>query len=113
MSCQLRYSRTPSAKTAVTRLPISCTRPGADEVADAFRVVHDARDEHAGLRRVEVADRQAHHVLLDPAPHVGDGLLRGDAEDLRQAERRHACTTVAAPAAQASVGSSSDPAVLR
>ena len=61
---------------------------GADEIADAFGVVHDARDEHAGLRLVEVPHRQAHHVLFDAPPHVGDRLLRGDAEDLRQAERR-------------------------
>ena len=48
---------------------------------------HDARDEDAGLRRVEVADRQAHHVRLDVLAHVGDGALRGDAEDLRVGER--------------------------
>ena len=62
---------------------------GADDVADAFGVRHDPRDEHAGLRRVEIADGQAGHVRLDPPPHVGDRPLRGDAEHLRQREGRH------------------------
>ncbi len=61
----------------------------ADEIPDAFGVGHDARDQHAGLRRVEVADRQAHDVRLDALAHVGDRALRRDAEDLRQRERRH------------------------
>ena len=61
---------------------------GADEVPDAFGVGHDARDQHAGLGRVEVADRQPRDVRLDAPPHVGDRALRGDAEDLRQRERR-------------------------
>ena len=60
---------------------------GADEVPDPFRVRHDARDQDAGLRRVEIADRQAHHVRLDVLPHFGDGALRGDAKDLGVAER--------------------------
>ena len=60
---------------------------GADQIPDAFGVAHDARDEHAGLRGVEVADRQAHDVRLDALAHVGDGALRRDAEDLRERER--------------------------
>src|SRR6185503_16910269 len=60
----------------------------ADEIPDPFGVGHDPRDEDAGLGRIEVADRQARHVRLDAAPHVGDGALRGDAEHLRQRERR-------------------------
>ena len=59
---------------------------GADQVADAFGVAHDARQQHAGLRRVEVAHRQAHHLGLHPLAHVGDGALRRHAEGLRQAE---------------------------
>ena len=55
---------------------------GADEISDAFGVGHDARDEHAGLRRIEVADRQPRDVRLDAAAHVGDGALRGNAENL-------------------------------
>ena len=60
---------------------------GADQVPDAFGVGHDARDQDAGLRGIEVADRQPHHVRLHALAHVGDGALRGDAEDLRQPER--------------------------
>ncbi len=55
---------------------------GADEVAQAFGVVHDARHQHAGLRRVEVAHRQAHDLGLNAAAHVGDGALGGDAQQL-------------------------------
>ena len=61
----------------------------ADQVPDAFRVGHDARDQNAGLRRIEVADRQPRDVRLDPPPHVGDGALRGHAEHLREREGRH------------------------
>ena len=61
---------------------------GTDQVPDAFGIGHDARDEDAGLRRVEVADRQAHHVRFDVLAHLGDGALRGYAEHLRQRERR-------------------------
>ena len=60
---------------------------GADEIPDAFGVGHDPRDEDAGLRRVEVPDRQAHHVRLDVLPHFGDGALAGHAEHLRVRER--------------------------
>ena len=63
--------------------------PVADDVPDAFGVGHDARDEDAGLRRVEVADRQARDVRLDAPAHVGDRALRRHAEHLRQRERRH------------------------
>ena len=59
----------------------------ADEIPDAFRVGHDARDEDAGLRRVEIADRQAHDVRLDLFAHLGDRALRRDAEHLRVRER--------------------------
>ena len=59
----------------------------ADEVPDALGVGHDPRDQDAGLGRVEVADRQARDVRLDAPPHVGDRLLRGHAEHLRQRER--------------------------
>ncbi len=64
-------------------------QPGADQIPDAFGVGHDARDEHAGLGRVEVADRQPHHVGFDLLAHLGDGALRRDAEHLRERERRH------------------------
>ena len=59
----------------------------ADQVPDAFGVGHDARDQDAALRRVEVADGQAHDVRFDVFAHVGDRALRGDAENLRVGER--------------------------
>jgi hypothetical protein len=59
---------------------------GADEVPDAFGVAHDARNQDAGLRRVEISDRQARDVRLDAAAHVGDGALGGHAEHLRNRE---------------------------
>ena len=40
------------------------------------------------LRRVEVADRQPRDVRLDALAHLGDRALRGDAEHLRERERR-------------------------
>ena len=61
---------------------------GADEIPDPFGVVHDAREQLARLRRVEVADRQPGDVLLDLPPHVGDRALRRHAQHLRQRERR-------------------------
>ena len=61
---------------------------GADEIADAVGVAHDARQQHAGLRRIEVAHRQAHDVRLHALAHLGDRALRGDAENLRVDERR-------------------------
>ncbi len=60
----------------------------ADEIPDPFGVGHDARDEDAALRGVEVADGQPKHVLLHLLAHVGDRALGGDAHDLRQGERR-------------------------
>ena len=58
--------------------------PGADEVPNALRVAHDARDQDAGLRGVEVADGQPHDVRLHALAHVGDRALRSDTEDLRE-----------------------------
>ncbi len=61
---------------------------GADEVPNPLRVRHDARDEHAGLGLVEIADGQPQHVLFDPPPHVGDGALGADPQHLREGEGR-------------------------
>ena len=58
----------------------------ADQVADALGVRHDARDQDAALGRVEVADRKPQDIRLHGAPHVGNGALGGDAEQLRQAK---------------------------
>ena len=62
-------------------------QPRADEIAHALGVAHDARDQNAGLRRVEVRDRQTQHVRLHALSHFGDRALRGDAHDLRERER--------------------------
>ena len=59
---------------------------GADEVAYAFGVGHDARDEHARLCRIEVRDGQTKDVRLDALPHLGYRPLRGHAHHLRQRE---------------------------
>ena len=72
---------------AVMMEPGQLHEAGADQVPDAFGVGHDPRDQDAALGRVEVADRQAHHVRLDVLAHVGDRALRGDAENLRVRER--------------------------
>ena len=53
--------------------------PRPDEVPDAFRVGHDAGDQDTGLRLIEVADGQAHHVGFHVLAHVGDGALGLDA----------------------------------
>ena len=60
----------------------------ADEIANAVRVVHHARDQHARLRRVEEPHGQPHDVRFDATAHVGDRLLGRDAKDLREPEGR-------------------------
>ncbi len=60
----------------------------AHQVTDAVRVGHDARDEDAGLRGVEVADRQMRYVLVDGSAHLRNRALGGDPEHLGQRERR-------------------------
>ena len=79
---------------------------GADEIADALGVAHDARHQHAGLGGVEVAHRQAHDVRLHALAHVGDGALRRDAEDLRQRERGDRLDQRWPPAAASAIGTS-------
>jgi len=56
----------------------------ANQVPDALRVGHDARNQHAGLRRIEIRDRQVKNVGLDVLTHIGYRALRGNAHDLRQ-----------------------------
>ena len=60
----------------------------ADEIADAVCVVHDARDQDARLRGIEISNRQPRDVRLHAAAHVGNGLLRGHAQHLGQGKRR-------------------------
>ena len=50
-------------------------QPGADQVAHAFHVAHDARDQRAALVRVVVGHRQPADVLLHFAPQLGDQPL--------------------------------------
>ena len=102
VSCQLSQNSTPSAIDRRDDAADQLHQAGADEVPDALGVVHDARDQHAGLGRVEVADRQPRDVLLDRPAHLGDRALRCDAQHLRQGKAGDAWTRVAAPAAQAS-----------
>ena len=59
---------------------------GADQVANAFDVGHDARDERAGLVRVVVGDGQAADVLLDLLAQLGDEALAGLGEKLGEGE---------------------------
>jgi hypothetical protein len=62
---------------------------GANQVPDALGIVHDARDQHPSLRRIEIADGQVHDARLHPFAHVGDRALRGDSEDLTERKRGH------------------------
>ena len=67
--------------------PDELHQPGAHQIPDALSIGHDARDEDPGLGRVEIRDGQAQHESLYGLPHVRDGALGGDPEDLRQPER--------------------------
>ena len=60
---------------------------GANEVADAFHVAHDAGDEHAGFVGVVVGDGQAADVRLHLAAQFGDHSLRRFGEKLGEANR--------------------------
>lgn len=59
---------------------------GADEIADAFDVVHDAGDELAGFVAVEVDDGEAADVGLDFAAEFGDEFLGGFGEQVGEPE---------------------------
>ena len=84
---------------------------GADQVPDAFGVGHDARDQDAGLGRVEVADRQPHDVRLDARRMSVIARCAATPSTCESANEVTAWTSVAAPAASAS-GSSSSGALL-
>ena len=68
----LMRSSTTKAIAAGEQPPVNSTRPGADQVPDAFDVAHDARHERAGLVRVVVGDREAADVGLHLPPQLGD-----------------------------------------
>ena len=59
----------------------------ADQVANAFNIAHDARDQRAGAVSVVKRDWQAADVLLHLHAKIGDEALRGDREKLRQPVR--------------------------
>ena len=50
---------------------------GADQVAEAFDVAHDARDQRAGFIGVVKGDGKAADVRLHLAAEVGNHALRG------------------------------------
>ena len=51
-------------------------QPGADQVAHAFDVAHDARHQHAALVRVVIGDRKSSDVLLYFLAQFRDQALR-------------------------------------
>ena len=81
---------TAKAMTAVSKSADEIHQAGADQVAHAFDVAHDARDQHAGLVRVVVGDGEPADVLLHAAAQFGDQLLRGLGERLREGKRGQA-----------------------
>ena len=64
--------------------PGELDQAGADQVADAFRVGHDPRQQDSRLGLVEEGDLETADVRLDAAPHLGDGALGGLPEHLGQ-----------------------------
>ena len=56
--------------------PDEIHQAGADQVAHAFHVAHDARHQHAGLVGIVVGDRQPADVFLHRAAQFGDQPLR-------------------------------------
>ena len=71
----LMRSRTTRANDGGQQAADELDQAGADEVADAFHVGHDARDQHAGFVGIVVGDGQAADVLLHFAAQFGDQLL--------------------------------------
>ncbi len=57
---------------------------GADEVANAFDVVHDASDQGAGAVLVVEGYGELADVLLDLHAEFGDEALAGLGEELRE-----------------------------
>ena len=84
VSSALIRSRKISANTAVRMPPHELHQSGADEVAHAFDVGHDARDQHAGLVGIVVRDRQPADMFLHFAAQFRDQALRFLREQLGQ-----------------------------
>ena len=82
----LMRSRMMNAKSGRHQAADKLHQAGADEIAQAFHVAHDARDERAGLVGIVKGDRQAADMRLHLAAKFGDHALRGLGEKLRQRE---------------------------
>ena len=63
-------------------------QPGADQVAHAFHVGHDARHQRAGAVLIIVGHGEQAHVLLHLPAHFGNQPLAGFREQLGEGERR-------------------------
>ena len=80
------------ARTAVSMPPRNSTKPGADQVAHAFDVGHDARDQRTGAVLVVIGHGKQAHVALHLAAQFGDQPLAGLGKQLRErirGERLH------------------------
>ncbi len=62
----------------------------ADEVANAFDVAHDARNQLAGFVRIVVSDWKPPNVRLNPFAHVGNHALGGFGKKLGERVRSDA-----------------------
>ncbi len=80
---------------------------GADEVAHAFDVAHDARNQHAALVGIVIADRQPADVLLDFLAKFRNQTLSGFGKKLRESKRRDALNHGSARATVSTSGVSS------
>ena len=61
---------------------------GADQIAQAFHVAHDARDQGAGFVGIVKGDGKTADVRLHLAAKVGNHALRGLGKELRERVRR-------------------------
>ena len=87
VSSALMFSRMTSESTRLQHAADEIHQPGADQVAHAFHVVHDARDQRAGFVGVVIAHRQPADVLLHLAPQLRDQALPFFGEQLGERER--------------------------
>ena len=65
-------------------------QPGAQQIANAFHVAHDARHQRSSLVRVVKRNREPGDMLLHLLPKLGNQALGGLRKQLRQRERSHA-----------------------
>ena len=85
----LVFRRITKAMAAVIKPPRNSTSP-ADQIANAFHVAHDARNQFAGFVRIVVGDGQATDVSLNALAHIGNHALRGFGKQLGQRKRSNA-----------------------